>query len=37
VKMFKDGDPKGANAVSARTTLGPKWQEADQESPARTC
>jgi len=30
VKMFKDGDPKGANAISARATLGPKWQESNQ-------
>ena len=37
VKMFKDGDPKGANAISARTTLGPKWQEAIKESAATTC
>ena len=28
VKMFKEGDPLGSNAVSARATLGPKWQEA---------
>ena len=37
VKMFKDGDPMGANAVSARGALGPKWQEALQESAATTC
>jgi hypothetical protein len=37
VKMFKDGDPKGANAISARGTLGPKWQEALKESAATTC
>lgn len=27
VKMFKDGDPNGSNAVSARETLGPDWQK----------
>jgi hypothetical protein len=27
VKMFKDGDPAGANALSARTELGPRWKE----------
>lgn len=27
VKMFKDGDPAGANAVPARETLGPDWRE----------
>lgn len=27
VKMFKDGDPAGANAISARGELGPKWAE----------
>jgi hypothetical protein len=37
VKMFKDADPKGANAISARATLGPKWQEAIKESAATTC
>jgi hypothetical protein len=37
VKMFKDGDPKGANAISARATLGPKWQETIKESAATTC
>ena len=31
VKMFKDGDPKGATAIPARATLGPKWQEAIKE------
>jgi hypothetical protein len=28
VKMFRDGDPAGANALSARETLGPGWQDA---------
>lgn len=27
VKVFRDGDPAGANALSARQTLGPDWQE----------
>ena len=28
VKMFRDNDPAAANALSARATLGPNWQEA---------
>lgn len=28
VKMFRDGDPAGANALPARETLGPDWQDA---------
>mgnify|MGYP003694576267 CR=1 FL=1 len=35
VKMFKEGDPKGANAISARATLGPKWQEKRSKSKRR--
>lgn len=27
IKMFKDGDPAAANALPARETLGPDWQE----------
>jgi hypothetical protein len=27
IKMFKDGDPQGGNALPARETLGPDWQE----------
>jgi hypothetical protein len=27
VKMFKNGDAAGANAIDARATLGPKWSE----------
>jgi hypothetical protein len=27
IKMFKDGDPQGLNALPARETLGPDWQE----------
>ncbi|MGA7329710.1 MAG: hypothetical protein WBX25_35830 [Rhodomicrobium sp.] len=36
VKMFKDGDPAGSNAVSAKATLGPKWSEI-AASPTITC
>ena len=28
VKMFKQGDPAGANTLDARQQLGPGWQEA---------
>jgi hypothetical protein len=28
VKMFKQGDPAGADALDARQQLGPEWQEA---------
>ena len=27
VKMFKEGDPQGANAIEARSMLGPDWQK----------
>jgi hypothetical protein len=27
IKMFKDADPQGKNALPARDTLGPDWQE----------
>jgi hypothetical protein len=37
VKMFKDGDPAGSNAVSARGTLGAKWKETVDAGPDRTC
>ncbi len=37
VKMFKDGDPAGKNALSAREQLGPKWQEAVKESATTAC
>ena len=36
VKMFRDGDTNGANALSARDVLGPKWQEIIQ-NPTMTC
>lgn len=31
VKMFKDGDPNGSNALGARETLGPDWQKVVSE------
>jgi len=37
IKMFKDGDPAGANAVSARQTLGPDWQQKVSEGLSTTC
>ncbi|MFM9939439.1 MAG: hypothetical protein ACKVP7_08080 [Hyphomicrobiaceae bacterium] len=37
VKMFKEGDPAGANAVSARQMLGPDWKKAVTEGSASTC
>lgn len=36
VKMFRDGDPAGANALSARQTLGPEWEEMSKKD-ALTC
>lgn len=37
VQMFKDADPAGANAISARQQLGPKWKEMVAENAATTC
>jgi hypothetical protein len=37
IKMFREGDPAGANAVSARETLGPTWPELIKQSAATTC
>jgi hypothetical protein len=37
VKMFKDSDPNGANAISARAALGAKWEDAIKESASTTC
>ena len=37
VKMFKDGDPAGGNAISARASLGPEWQKLVKESSTTTC
>lgn len=36
VKMFKHDDPAGANAIDARSSLGPDWQKT-VESGALTC
>lgn len=36
VKMFKEGDPAGGNAIPARQTLGPEWQKAVDEK-SMTC
>jgi len=36
VKMFRDGDPNGANAIPARDVLGPRWQEIIR-NPTLTC
>jgi hypothetical protein len=36
VKMFRDNDPAAANALSARATLGPNWQETASK-PTLTC
>jgi hypothetical protein len=30
--MFKDGEPAGSNALSARGRLGPKWREVVQNA-----
>jgi len=37
IKMFKDGDPAGANAVSARAELGPGWKQIVADGGAKTC
>ena len=37
VKMFHEGDPAGADAVSARGYLGPGWQSALSASSVGTC
>ena len=37
IKMFRDGDPAGANAIDARGSLGPKWQDAVREGGTVTC
>ena len=36
VKTFKNGDPAGANAVDARSSLGPDWQKS-VESGVNSC
>jgi len=37
IKMFREGDPAGANALGAREQLGPKWAEVVKESVSTTC
>ena len=37
VKMFKEGDPAGANALSARGLLGPSWQEIVNKKEKSSC
>ncbi|MBX9465584.1 MAG: hypothetical protein KL840_21885 [Aquamicrobium sp.] len=37
VKMFREGEPYAAQAISARETLGPKWQEAIKGGSLTTC
>lgn len=37
IKMFHENDPVGANAVDAKSTLGPKWQEILLKGPGITC
>jgi hypothetical protein len=37
IKMFKDGDPLGANAVSARQSLGPDWKKVVEAGSGMTC
>jgi hypothetical protein len=37
VKMFKEGDPGCEQAISARETLGPKWQEALKPETSYAC
>lgn len=37
IKMFKDGQPGASLAISARETLGPKWQDAIKTGSLTTC
>lgn len=37
VKMFKEGDPTAGAAISARETLGPKWEEAIKPDTSYSC
>lgn len=37
IKMFKDGDPNGSSALSAREILGPKWPELIKSGSVTTC
>ena len=37
VKMFRANDPAAANAVDAKTALGPEWQKILAKGPGITC
>ncbi len=37
IRMFREGDPGGANAISARDALGPNWLELVQKGAPSTC
>jgi hypothetical protein len=37
VRMFRGDDPAAADALDARATLGPKWQEAIGEGSVTSC
>lgn len=37
IKMFKDGQAGASQAISAKATLGPKWQEKLKSSSLTTC
>jgi hypothetical protein len=37
IRMFKDGDPAGANAIPARDILGPEWEAKVKQGGVRTC
>ena len=37
VRLFREGDPAGANAVDARRVLGPDWLKLVAKGPEHTC
>ena len=37
IRMFRDGDPAGANGVPARDILGPEWPSLIKQSAATIC
>lgn len=37
IRMFREGEPGAQQAISARQTLGPKWQEAVKAGRVGTC
>jgi hypothetical protein len=37
IKMFRNSDPGAGNAIDARQTLGPEWQEIVSKGGPRTC